>query len=377
MKYTVEEVMQYVEEEDVKFIRLAFCDIFGRQKNVSIMPGELKRAFEQGIAFDASAIRGFGRYTRSDLFLYPDPDTLSVLPWRPEKGRVVRMYCTIAQTSFVPTPECEPFECCTRTLLRRAAETAAKEGAELLFGSRAEFYLYGADEDGRRTNVPFDNAGYMDIAPLDRGEDVRRQIALTLERMGICAESSCHIEGSGQNAVKLVRTGMPRAADDLMSFFTVIKTAASANGLCAELSPKPIADMHGSGLSIEMSAGKDTEKLRHAAAGIAAHLPEITLFLDPTRASYERLRGLNKRAMRFDNTGGSATLCTPDCTANPYLVYALLIYAALDGIKNGTEYNDTVKLPESFEEAAENAKKSGFIRELLPELITEIYCTER
>ncbi len=373
MRYTVEDVIRYVAEEDVKFIKLTFCDVFGRQKNVSIMPCELERAFEHGIAFDASAIRGFGRYTRSDLFLRPDPDTISVLPWRPEQGRVVRMYCTIE------TPEGEPFECCTRTLLLNAAEAALSEGTELLFGSRAEFCLFGEDNEGRRTDLPFDKAGYMDIAPLDRGEDVRRQICLNLERMGINAESSCHIEGSGQNAIKLVRTGLPRAADDLMSFFTVIKTAASAYGLYAELSPRPLGSRTGSGLGIELSVGNDPsgEKLRYAAAGIASHLHEITLFLDPTRDSYERLRGMKTPPLRFDNTVGSVTLCTPDCTADPYLLYALLIYSALDGIKRHTEYDDNIVLPATFEEAVRNAQQSELVRKFIPECITEIYCTDQ
>ena len=153
MKYTAEEVLQYVKEEDVKFIRLAFCDIYGKQKNISIMPGELKRAFSDGIAFDASAIRGFGDETHSDLLLHPDPSTLTVLPWRPEHGRVVRMFCGITY------PDGRTFECDTRSILIKAVSEAKKEGIDFYFGAELEFYLFKLNELGEKTNTPYDEAG--------------------------------------------------------------------------------------------------------------------------------------------------------------------------------------------------------------------------
>ena len=179
MNYSAKEIMQYVEEEDVKFIRLAFCDVFGKQKNISIMPGELKRAFDNGIAIDASAICGFGGDVHSDLFLHPDPVTITPLPWRPEHGRVVRLYCDIKY------PDSRPFEADTRTILKNAVNTAEKKGYRITFGSEIEFYLFKTDENGNPTKEPYDNASYMDIAPEDKGENVRREICLTLEKMGI------------------------------------------------------------------------------------------------------------------------------------------------------------------------------------------------
>ena len=170
MKYTKQEVIQFVNEEDVKFVRLAFCDVFGKQKNISIMPGELERAFEYGIAVDASAIRGFGGDVHSDLFLCPDPDTLTVLPWRPEHGKVVRMFCTVTY------PDGRPFENDTRRILINAVNDAKEAGYTFYFGSEMEFYLFKLDENGNPTKTPYDNAGYMDIAPEDRGENVRREI---------------------------------------------------------------------------------------------------------------------------------------------------------------------------------------------------------
>ena len=187
--------MQYVREEDVKFIRLAFCDVFGNQKNISIMPEELPRAFEYGIAFDASAIAGFGDETYSDLLLFPEPETLSLLPWRPEHGKVVRMF------SSVKYPDGRLFECDTRSLLKKAVEDAEKSGYVFSFGAEQEFYLFELDEKGKPTDRPYDNAGYMDIAPEDRGENIRREICLTLEQMDIFPESSHHEEGPGQNEI--------------------------------------------------------------------------------------------------------------------------------------------------------------------------------
>ena len=179
MQYSQEEVLQYVREEDVKFIRLAFCDVFGRQKNISIMPEELPRAFTHGIAFDASAIKGFGDEAHSDLLLFPEPETLMPLPWRPEHGRVMRMFCRIVY------PDGTPFECDTRHLLKQAIVDAEAAGFSFRFGSEQEFYLFALDEEGEPTLRPYDHAGYMDIAPDDRGENIRREICLTLEQMGI------------------------------------------------------------------------------------------------------------------------------------------------------------------------------------------------
>ena len=188
MKYSKEEVAQFITEEDVKFIRLAFCDVYGRQKNISIMPGELDRAFEYGIAIDASAIAGFGGEVHSDLFLHPDSSTLCVLPWRPEHGKVVRMFCSVTY------PDGAPFEADTRSLLRRAVCDAEAEGITFAFGSEMEFYLFKCDENGNSTGETYDNAGYMDVAPDDKGENIRREICLMLERMGITPESSHHEE---------------------------------------------------------------------------------------------------------------------------------------------------------------------------------------
>ncbi len=186
MDFTEQEVRQYVEQEDVRFIRLAFCDVFGKQKNIAILPTELDRAFRHGIAIDASAIAGFGGEVRSDLFLHPDPATLASLPWRGENGQVVRMFCGVAH------PNGTTLETDSRALLRKAVERAAKNGISFAFGTEMEFYLFKTDEDGEATKIPFDRAGYMDIAPMDKCENIRREICITLEQMGIQPECSHH-----------------------------------------------------------------------------------------------------------------------------------------------------------------------------------------
>ena len=186
MNYSKDEIKQYVAEEDVKFIRMAFCDLSGKQKNLSIHPDELDRAFEYGIAFDASAIPGFGDEVHSDLFLHPDTATLCVLPWRPDHGRVVRMFCTVSR------PNGAPFDADVRELLRQTVAEAEQMGISFSFGTEMEFYLFHRDEAGEPTKRPYDQAGYMDIAPDDKGENVRREICLTLEQMGIRPECSHH-----------------------------------------------------------------------------------------------------------------------------------------------------------------------------------------
>ena len=400
MKYSPQEIMQYVREEDVKFIRLAFCDIYGKQKNISIMPSELSRAFEYGIAIDASAIDGFGDEARSDLLLHTDPETLAVLPWRPEHGRVIRLFCDITY------PDGKTFECDTRSFLKKAIADAKKEGISFAFGAEMEFYLFNLDENGKPTRIPYDHAGYMDIAPDDRGENVRREICLTLEQMGIRPESSHHEQGPGQNEIDFRYSDALSAADNAMTFQTVVKTVADRNGLYADFSPKPLAGQPGSGLHINMSAqsvsGEDI--LPYLIAGTLEKVSDMTVFLNPSEKSYERF-GSSKapkyiswstenrsQLVRVPAAVGEfrrAELRSPDPTANPYLAFALLIYAGLYGIKNrrmppesvdinlftaGPEILNTLKaLPDSLKAAVEVMKNSSFIQELLPEKMIEIY----
>ena len=284
MQYTPEEIRQYAAEEDVKFIRMAFCDVEGRQKNIAIMPGELDRAFRYGIAIDGSAIPGFGGEVHSDLLLYPDPSTLCVLPWRPEHGRVVRMFCAVTR------PDGTEIEADARSLLKRAVADAEAAGLTFTFGTEMEFYLFCRDENGQPTKISYDEAGYMDIAPADKGENIRREVCLTLEQMGIRPESSHHEEGPGQNEIDFRYSDPVTAADNAVTFRTVVDTAAARNGLWADFGPKPLADRPGNGLHINFSvtAADGRDVLPAAIAGILARISDMTLFLNPKEESYRR-----------------------------------------------------------------------------------------
>lgn len=401
MTYSPNEIMQYIREEDVKFIRLAFCDIYGKHKNISIMPHEIQRAFNYGIAFDASAVDGFGGEVHSDLLLHPDPSTISVLPWRPEHGRVVRMYCNITY------PDGRSFRADTRNILKKAVADAKALGYTFAFGSEMEFYLFKLDENGEPTKIPYDKAGYMDIAPDDKGENVRREICLTLEQMGIIPESSHHEEGPGQNEIDFRYSDPLTAADNAITFRSVVNTIAARNGLFADFSPKPIDGKPGNGMHINISSAADDKKetLSKVIAGILNHISDITLFLNHTEASYKRF-GKDKapkyvtwssenrsQLIRIPAAVGEykrAELRSPDSMCNPYLAFALLIYAGLDGIKKDSvlprpadvnlyaQSADVLKsyetLPLNLHDAAAKAAESDFIAQCLPECIIKNYC---
>ena len=400
MKYSKQEVMQFVQEEDVKFLRLAFCDVTGKPKNVSIMPTELERAFEHGIAIDASAIEGFGDETHSDIFLHPDPDTITVLPWRPEHGKVARMFCSITY------PDGRPFEHDVRTLLKEAIRHAKELGYSFYFGPEMEFYLFKLDENGNPTAQPYDHATYMDVAPEDKCENVRREICLTLEKMGIRPESSHHEEGPGQNEIDFRYSDALTAADNAITFCSVVKSVAALNGLHADFSPKPLADQPGSGQHINISIkGGDEKDTNHMLAGILSTVADMTVFLNPSKQSFHRL-GFNKapkyiswssenrsQLIRIPAATGEylrAELRSPDPMANPYIAYTLLIYAGLYGIQNKLELPKPANvnlftadaetlanyktLPLSLAEARKRAFDSSFVRDHLPLSLIEYFC---
>lgn len=400
MKYTPEEVMQFVQEEEVKFIRLAFCNVYGKQHNVAIMPSELKRAFEFGIAIDASAIDGFGGEVRSDLLLHPDASTLIQLPWRPEQGKVVRMFCDISY------PDGRVFERDTRSILKKAVAYAAELGYSFAFGAEMEFYLFKVDENGEPTKIPYDHAGYMDIAPDDKCENIRREICLMLEQMGIRPETSHHESGPGQNEIDFRYSDPLTAADNAITFNAIVRTVAAQNGLCADFSPKPLADKDGNGMHINISArgnGKP-DPLPCVIAGILEKIEEMTLFLNPCEESYRRL-GHDKapryvtwsaenrsQLIRIPAAVGEyrrAELRSADPMTNPYIAYALLIYAGLYGIENdlylppASNFNLYTasaealaalrKIPGSLYEAAAITNASTFIKDRLPESVISAY----
>lgn len=394
---TYEDVINFCEEQDVRFIRLAYFDIYGKQKNVSVLPSELKRAFQEGISFDASAIDGFLDEVHSDLFLYPDPNTMCILPWRSLDGSVIRMYCDIKY------PDGTPFERDVRFILKQAIKKAKEKGIRVNFGSEFEFYLFKQDEQGFNTHIPLDRAGYMDIAPLDQGENVRREICLTLSEMGINPEVSHHEVGPGQNEIDFRYSNALQAADDAATFKWVVKAIAHSQGLVADFSPKPLEDEPGNGMHINISIDQHDELMQPFMAGILKHMDDLTLFLNPTKDSYKRF-GKDKapkyvtwsyqnrsQLIRIPATHSTSRmeLRSPDCSCNVYLAYTLLILAGLEGIDQNlipqpsTDMNlydvsdvftkDLKCLPLSLSEAKEKAKKSEWLKNVLDPMILQDY----
>ena len=406
MKYTEKEVLQFVEENDVKFVKLMFCDIFGSLKTISVIAGELPKIFREGLIFDASKLGGFLNVTASDLRLFPDPDTLALLPWRPQHGRVVRFFCHLKY------PDGTAFEGDGRFFLKTAIAYAKGKGYNFQIGTSCEFYCFEKDDTDMPTKRPHDYAGYCDAAPVDRGENLRRDICLTLEQMDIFPESSRHETGPGQNEIDFQYSNALKAADNLVTFKNVVKSVADRNGLYATFMPKPIVDNCGSGLHIMLMCMKGTENVfrpqlgglskERMIAGILKNVGDMTLFLNTTTNSYKRFGSLLApkyiswshenyaqllRAPLADTDENGIILRSADNTCNPYFAMGLLIYACIDGVINKEElpkpFNFNIgsadeselakleTLPQSLKEAVERAEKSEFLADRLPEHMLE------
>ena len=386
---TYKDVLNFCEEQDVRFIRLSYFDMYDTQKNVSVLPTELKRAFVEGISLYVSAIDGFLVEVHSDLFLYRDPNILSILPLRSMDGSFIRMYCDIKY------PDGTPFERDVRYILKKAILKAKSMGISVNFGSEFEFYLFKQNENGENTYVPLDHAGYMDISPLDKGENVRREICLTLSEMGIDPEVSHHEMGPGQNEIDFRYSSALQAADNAATFKWVVEAIANMQGLVADFSPKPLEDQPGNGMHINMSVDQHEELLMPFMAGILNRIEEMTAFLNPTKHSYKRF-GKDKapsyiswsyqnrnQLIRIPATHSTnrMELRSPDSSCNIYLAYALLIYAGLEGIEKNmvpdpcTDIvsSDTKKLPQSLKEAKEKALNSDWLKQVLGKDVVDIY----
>lgn len=393
MGFTQRDVAEFVRENDVKFIRLAFCDLFGELKNISILPDQLEKAFKYGIAFDASAVRGFLGVDRSDLFLRPDPSTMSIVPWRSMGGAVIRMICDIYY------PDGKPFEGSGRYILAKVRQRAVSMGYIANFGAECEFYLFDSKEDG--SLCPIDDGGYFDVFPKDRGENVRREICATLEQMGLRPERSHHEHGPGQNEIDFRYDGVMETADNIVTFRWVVASVARNNGLTASFDPKPVPGESGNGLHVNISLVKggenifasDNGEMRRDAkafiAGVLNRIGEICAFTNPEEGSYARLgaceaprfatwsRGNRSQLVRVPYAYGDSKrieVRNPDCKINPYLAFALLLNAGLDGIDKDEELvpecDENVylapegkypRLPYTLDEARKVAAESEFV----------------
>ena len=413
--YSKEDIIKFVEENDVEFIRLQFTDLFGILKNVAIPKSQLKKALDNQMMFDGSSIDGFARIEESDMCLRPDLDSFVIFPWRPQTGKVARLFCDVYKTDGTP------FEGDPRHILKKAMAEAEKMGYTFNVGPECEFFLFNVDENGAPTTNSNDQAAYFDLGPNDLGENARRDMVLTLEDMGFVIEASHHECAPAQHEIDFKYGEAVKTADSIMTFKLAVKTIAQRHGLHATFMPKPKANMAGSGMHINMSLEKDgknvfadengknglSEEAYHFIAGLMKHINGIVAITNPLVNSYKRLipgyeapvyiawSAKNRSPLiRIPAARGKGTrveLRNPDPTANPYLALAVCLIAGLDGIKNKLEVCDSVdaniyamtkkerrergidSLPETLIDAVKHLEKDELIMEFLGEETAEKY----
>jgi len=407
--YTREDIFRMVEEEDVGFIRLQFTDIYGMMKNVAITTSQLERALNNECMFDGSAIEGFSRIEKSDMFLRPDLSTFAIFPWRPQQGKVARLICDIYK------PDGTPYECDPRYVLRKVTEQAAEYGYTFDVGPECEFFLFDCDESGAPTTNSSERAGYFDVSPLDYGENARRDMVLTLEDMGYEVEASHHEMAPAQHEIDFKYDEALTTADDIMTYKLVIKTIAKRHGLHATFMPKPKCGINGSGMHLNLSLSKDCRNIfrdttdlnglsqegYYFIGGLMKHIKAITFITNPLVNSYKRLvpgyeapvyiawsannRTPLIRIPESAGVGARVELRSPDAACNPYLALAVCLAAGLEGIRekieppkpittNIFELSDSQKaelgiesLPGSLLEAVNEFEKDPFIQSVLGE----------
>ncbi|MBQ3317704.1 MAG: glutamine synthetase [Spirochaetales bacterium] len=382
---TRDRIMAFIEEQDVRFVKLAFCDIFGQLKNISISAKSLPKAMERGVGLNAASIRGFLNIDDSDLLLFPDPDTLTILPWRPADGKVARFFCEIRQSDG------SLFDGDVRSMLKTYEKSLIKSKISLQARTEIEFYLFKKDADGNPTDIPMDRASYFEAAPIDKGENIRREICLNMEQMGITYVASHHEKGPGQNEIRFSPAPLLDAADHLVTFKDIVKITADRMGLFASFLPKPLFNENGSGLAISLSLDKAKAADRGALArqmtgGILRRIEEITLFLNPIANSYERIGTFEAPfAVNYGLGNGNYLIKThpeaarvkvrsTDPSCNPYLACLLLAGAAMEGIRDNLDPDDFQtgsELPDTLNDAIKRAEKSEFVTTMIPQVLFE------
>ncbi len=366
-RYTKDDIFRMVEEEDVEFIRLQFTDIFGTLKNIAITSSQLEKALDNKCMFDGSSVEGFVRIEESDMYLYPDYDTFEIFPWRPQQGKVARLICDVY------TPDGKPFEGDPRWILKKTIKEANDLGYRFDVGPECEFFLFHTDDNGLPTTLSHERAGYFDLGPNDLGENIRRDMVLTLEDMGFEIEASHHEVAPAQHEIDFKYDEALKTADNIQTFKMTVKTIAKRHGLYATFMPKPKFGMSGSGMHINMSLATEDGKnifadengrlglsddAYHFIAGIMKHAKGMSAITNPLVNSYKRLvpgyeapvyiawSSKNRSPLiRIPASRGNGTrveLRNPDPTANPYLALALCLAAGLDGIKNKIEVPESV-----------------------------------
>lgn len=403
-KYTKQDIIELVEEEDVEFIRLQFTDIYGTLKNMAVTTSQLEKILNNQCKFDGAAIEGFTSNDKSDLYLHPVLDTFEIFPWRPQQGKVARFLCDVYHKDGTP------FEGDSRYILKETINQAAEMGYSFEIGSECEFYLFGADDNGIPSTEIEEKGGFFDIGPIDSGENVRREIVLTLEDMGFEVEASYHEAGASQHQIDFQYDEALKAADNIMTFRMVVRIIAKRHGLHATFMPKPLNDSMGSGMNILLSILKDgrnifsgtednkelCDEAKWFIAGVLKHNAAITAIVNPIINSYKRLvpsynvpayngwsvhnRNASIRVPNDIDAESKIELRSPDSSANPYLALALYLAAGLEGIRNQEQLpealpNDTIKqeeynheikrLPKTLIDSIEALEQDEFIKSIL------------
>jgi glutamine synthetase len=354
---TKDDILKEAFEKGVKFIRLQFTDIFGVLKNIAIPIKQLEKALDGEMMFDGSSIEGFARIEESDMYLRPDLNSFVIFPWRPVEGGIARLMCDVYNSDGIP------FDGCPRSTLKKVLAEAAGLGYKLYIGPELEFFLFHVDSEGRPTTITHDKAGYFDMAPVDLGENARRDMILNLAQMGFEIEASHHEVAPGQHEIDFKYSDALEMADKMVTFRFVVRTIAQKHGLHATFMPKPVFGINGSGMHVNQSLFKDGRNAfydpegsmglsriaYHYIAGIMAHAKSFTAITNPTVNSYKRLvpgyeapcyiawSGRNRSPLiRIPAKRGASTrieLRSPDPSCNPYLALAVQLKAGLDGIK--------------------------------------------
>ncbi len=354
---STDQVLELAKQERVRFLRLQFTDILGAIKNVEVPEHQFQRALEGQVVFDGSSIEGFFRARESDMILLPDPSTFRVFPWEDRKGKVARMICDVR------LPDGSPFPGCPRTALKDAVAAAAEEGFTLRVGAEVEFFLFERGNDGKATNITHDAGGYFDLAPMDRGEEARRDMVSSLERMGFHIEGAHHEVAPGQHEIDFKLADAVEAADIIATCRFVVRKIATDHGLHATFMPKPLFGQDGSGMHLYQALyqggsnaffdSKAKYRLSplalHYVAGILAHARGMVVITNPLVNSYKRLvpdfeapthvawSEVNRSPLiRLSARRGEGTLWEfrlPDPSCNPYLCLAAILYSGLEGIR--------------------------------------------
>ncbi|MBI4654293.1 MAG: type I glutamate--ammonia ligase [Nitrospirae bacterium] len=405
---TKEEVLKFVKDNDVKFIRIWFTDILGQLKSFAITSEELEGAFEEGMGFDGSSIKGYARIDESDMVAKPDPTTFQIIPWRPKEQAVARMFCDVLN------PDGTPYEGDPRYILKKNLERLNEKGFTFYLGPELEFFYF---KDDKGTEV-LDEGGYFDLTTLDAASDLRRETVLTLEAMGIKVEYSHHEVAPSQHEIDLRYADALSMADNVMTYRVAVKEVATKYGCYATFMPKPIFGQNGSGMHTHQSLfkgnknvffdAKDKYYLSDTAksyiAGLLKHAPEITAVANQWVNSYKRLvpgyeapvyiawarrnRSALVRVPLYKPGKEQATRIefrSPDPACNPYLAFSVMLAAGLEGIEKSYKLSDPVEkdiyhlteeerkdlgikaLPGSLIEAIEIAEKSEVVRKALGE----------